>query len=75
MHVLACSDGGAVVAASVLSATALAQPAAGSVVSYRTLAQAPPDGYTLLGVTGGFTIAPAVHANLGYDPVKDLASI
>jgi tripartite-type tricarboxylate transporter receptor subunit TctC len=48
---------------------------AGSVVSYRTVAQAPPDGYTLLGVTGGFTIAPAVHANLGFDPVKDLAPI
>ena len=48
---------------------------AGSVVSYRTVATATPDGYTLLAVTGGFTIAPAVHANLGYDPVKDLAPI
>ena len=48
---------------------------AGSVLSYRMVAAAPPDGYTLLGVSGGFTIAPAVHANLGYDPVKDLAPI
>ena len=48
---------------------------AGSVVSYRTVATATPDGYTLLAVTGGFTIAPSVHANLGYDPVKDLAPI
>ncbi len=48
---------------------------AGSVVSYRTVAAAVPDGYTLLAVTGGFTIAPAVHANLGYDPVKDLAPL
>lgn len=48
---------------------------AGSVVSYRTVAQATPDGYTLLAVTGGFTIAPAVHANLGFDPIKDLAPI
>ena len=48
---------------------------AGSVVSYRTVATAVPDGYTLLAVTGGFTIAPAVHANLGYDPVKDLAPL
>ena len=47
----------------------------GSVVSYRTVATSPPDGYTLLGVTGGFTIAPSVHPNLGYDPVKDLAPI
>jgi tripartite-type tricarboxylate transporter receptor subunit TctC len=48
---------------------------AGSVLSYRLVAAAPPDGYTLLGVSGGFTIAPAVHSNLGYDPVKDLAPI
>ena len=48
---------------------------AGSVLSYRTVATAAPDGYTLLGVTGGFTIAPAVNANLGFDPLKDLAPI
>jgi tripartite-type tricarboxylate transporter receptor subunit TctC len=29
----------------------------------------------LLAVAGGYTIAPAVHANLGFDPVKDLAPI
>ena len=48
---------------------------AGSLVSYRTVATAPPDGYMLLGASGGFTIAPAVYANLGYDPAKDLAPI
>ena len=48
---------------------------AGSIVSYRTVATAPPDGYMLLGASGGFTIAPAVYANLGYDPIKDLAPI
>ena len=48
---------------------------AGSVVAYRTVATATPDGYTLLAASGGFTIAPSVHANLGYDPVKDLAPI
>jgi tripartite-type tricarboxylate transporter receptor subunit TctC len=48
---------------------------AGSVVSYRTVAQAPSDGYTLLGVSGGFSIAPAVHPNLGYDTIKDFAPI
>ena len=48
---------------------------AGSVVSYRIVATAVPDGYTLLAATGGFTIAPAVHANLGYDPVKDFAPL
>ena len=48
---------------------------AGSMVSYRTVATAPPDGYMLLGASGGFTIAPAVYANLGYDPAKDLAPV
>jgi tripartite-type tricarboxylate transporter receptor subunit TctC len=48
---------------------------AGSILSYRMVASATPDGYTLLGVTGGFTIAPAVSSNLGYDPVKDLAPV
>ena len=48
---------------------------AGSVVSFRTVAAAPPDGYTLLAASGGFTIAPSVNPNLGYDPVKDLAPI
>jgi tripartite-type tricarboxylate transporter receptor subunit TctC len=48
---------------------------AGSVVSYRTVAAAAPDGYTLLAASGGFTIVPSVHPNLGYDPVKDLAAI
>ena len=48
---------------------------AGSVISYRTVAQAAPDGYTLLAVAGGYTVAPAVQPNLGYDPIKDLAPI
>ena len=48
---------------------------AGSVLSYRFVAAAPPDGYTLLAASGGFTIVPSVHANLGYDPQKDLAPI
>ena len=47
----------------------------GSVLAYRMGAQAAPDGYTLLAVTGGFTIAPSVHSNLGFDLQKDLAPI
>jgi tripartite-type tricarboxylate transporter receptor subunit TctC len=38
-------------------------------------ATAAPDGYTLLGASGGFTIVPSVQPNLGYDPVKDLAPV
>lgn len=48
---------------------------AGSMISYRTVAKAPPDGYTLLAVAGGYTVVPAVRTNLGYDPIKDLAPI
>lgn len=48
---------------------------AGSVISYRTVAKATPDGYTLLAVSGGFSIAPAVRQNLGYDTIKDFAPI
>lgn len=48
---------------------------AGSVLSYRMVATAAPDGYTLLGASGGFTIVPSVQSNLGYDPVKDLVPI
>ena len=48
---------------------------AGSVISYRTVAKATPDGYTLLAVSGGFSIAPAVRENLGYDTIRDFAPI
>jgi tripartite-type tricarboxylate transporter receptor subunit TctC len=48
---------------------------AGSVLSFRHVAAANPDGYTLLAVSGGFTIAPAVRKDLGFDPIKDLAPI
>ncbi len=39
------------------------------------VAKSPPDGYTLLGVTSGYTITPAIYAKLPYDPLKDFAPI
>ncbi len=48
---------------------------AGGTVAYAQVAKAPPDGYTLLGVAGGYTITPAVYAKLSYDPLKDFAPI
>jgi len=48
---------------------------AGGTVAYAQVAKSPPDGYTLLGVAGGYTITPAVYSKLSYDPVKDLAPI
>ncbi|MGH8635071.1 MAG: tripartite tricarboxylate transporter substrate binding protein [Burkholderiales bacterium] len=48
---------------------------AGGTLAYAQVAKSPPDGYTLLGVAGGYTITPAVYGKLQYDPVKDLAPI
>jgi tripartite-type tricarboxylate transporter receptor subunit TctC len=48
---------------------------AGGTLAYAQVAKAPPDGYTLLGVAGGYTITPAVYAKLPYDPVRDFAPI
>jgi tripartite-type tricarboxylate transporter receptor subunit TctC len=48
---------------------------AGGTIAYAQIAKSPPDGYTLLGITSGYTITPAVYGNLPYDPVKDFAPI
>src|SRR4051794_31726985 len=48
------------------------RPGAGGIVAYRAVASAPPDGYTLLGASGGFTIAPVAHPNQHLDPVREL---
>lgn len=52
------------------------QAGASGTIGTRTVARAAPDGYTLLlGYAGAQTIAPAVIADIGYDPVKDLAPV
>jgi tripartite-type tricarboxylate transporter receptor subunit TctC len=38
-------------------------------------AKAPPDGYTILIATASIAVSPAIYANLGFDPVKDLAPV
>src|SRR5262245_17057157 len=48
---------------------------AGGTVAYALIAKSPPDGYTLLGATSGYTITPSVYAKLPYDPIKDFAPI
>jgi tripartite-type tricarboxylate transporter receptor subunit TctC len=48
---------------------------AGGTLAYAQVAKSPPDGYTLLGATSGYTITPAVYSKLPYDPVKDFAAI
>src|SRR6185503_6557931 len=48
---------------------------AGGTVAYSQVAKSPPDGYTLMGVTSGFTITPSIYSKLPYDPVKDFAPV
>jgi len=48
---------------------------AGGTIAYAQIAKSPPDGYTLLGVTSGYTITPAVYSKLPYDPLNDFAPI
>ncbi|MGB8511988.1 MAG: tripartite tricarboxylate transporter substrate-binding protein, partial [Pseudolabrys sp.] len=47
---------------------------AGGTIGTRAVAQAAPDGYTLLlGHTGTISINPSLYAHAGYDPRKDFA--
>lgn len=49
---------------------------AAGTIGARSVAKAPPDGYTLMvGHSGVFAIAPSLYANPGYDPRKDFAPI
>ena len=51
------------------------RPGAGGVVGARIVAGANADGHTLLSVSSAHVVAPAVHARLGYDPIKSFAAI
>jgi tripartite-type tricarboxylate transporter receptor subunit TctC len=48
----------------------------GGSIGAEFVAHATPDGYTLLvGSNGPLTVDPFIHANLGYDPVKDFSAV
>ena len=51
------------------------RPGAAGTVAYALVAKSPPDGYTLMGVTSGYTITPHVYKKLPYDPAKDFVPI
>ena len=52
------------------------RPGAGTIVGASFVAKAAPDGYTLLASSGTtFTVNPAIHAKLPYDPVKSFEPI
>jgi tripartite-type tricarboxylate transporter receptor subunit TctC len=52
------------------------RPGAGGTIGARAVAEAEPDGYTLLlGNTSTLVIGPMIYRNIGYDPTKDLAPV
>jgi tripartite-type tricarboxylate transporter receptor subunit TctC len=51
------------------------RPGAGGTMALRAIANAAPDGYTLVVHSDGYAIAPAVFANLPFDPLRDLTPI
>jgi len=51
------------------------RPGAGGVVASQALAQAPPDGYTLIVVASGHATNPFLYPKLPYDTFKDFTPI
>ena len=51
------------------------RPGAGGVVGTKIVADAQPDGYTLLTASSSHTVAPALYAKLPYDTLKDLTGV
>ena len=51
------------------------RPSAGGIVAAQIVANASPDGYTLLSVSASHAIAPAMYSKLPYDTLKDFAGI
>ncbi len=51
------------------------RPAAGTLIGVELVANATPDGYTLLAVASSITIIPALHKKLPFDPVRDIAPV
>ena len=51
------------------------KPGAGGIIGSNVVAKAPPDGHTMLYISGGFTTAPAFNEKLPFDPVKDFAPL
>jgi tripartite-type tricarboxylate transporter receptor subunit TctC len=51
------------------------RPGAGGNAAADVVAKSPPDGYTILQVTNGLAISPALYRKLPFDPVKDLVPV
>jgi len=48
---------------------------AGNTIGMAAVAKADPDGYTILVNSSSHTVAPATHANLTFDVLRDLAAV
>ena len=48
---------------------------AGGIIGSEIVARAPPDGYTLLIVAGGYTLNPSLYAKLPYDTIRDFERV
>ncbi len=51
------------------------RPGGGGSVGAGAVAKAPPDGYTLLFVSTGFSLQPSLHSKLPFDTIKDFTGI
>ena len=51
------------------------RPGGGGIVATQAAVRAPADGYTMLVVTVGHAVNPALHAKLPYDTLGDLQPV
>jgi tripartite-type tricarboxylate transporter receptor subunit TctC len=51
------------------------RPGAGGIIGSNVVAQAKPDGYTILLVASGYTINPSLYKTLPYDTIKDFERV
>jgi tripartite-type tricarboxylate transporter receptor subunit TctC len=51
------------------------RPGAGSAIAAQYVANAAPDGYTLMSITNSHAVAPAINPRLAYDALNDFAPI
>ena len=51
------------------------RPGGGGVIGTKIVADANPDGHTLLAVSSSHVIAPAIRANLPYDTLRDFSGV
>ena len=51
------------------------RPGGGGIIASELMLKAPPDGHTLYLVSTVFTVAPALHTKLSFDPLRDFSSL